>query len=82
MKDLLGGGVDVSKRSTSIIADICDGDRLEVNDKTEMGEEVELKIVPLVENQRVVHQSWLIAEKMTCLRGRMKLKLETEEMMR
>ena len=40
MKDLLGGGVDVSKRSTSIIAD---GDRLEVNNKTEMGEEVELE---------------------------------------
>ena len=27
MKDLLGSGVDVLKISTSIIADICDGDK-------------------------------------------------------
>ena len=51
MKDLLGSGVDVSKRTKSIIADICDGDRLGVNDKSETGEEVEMETVALVENQ-------------------------------
>lgn len=44
MKDLLGSGVDVLKISTSIIADICDGDRLEVKDETETGEIVELEV--------------------------------------
>lgn len=41
MKDLLGSGVDVLKISTSIVADICDGDKLEVNDETETEEVVE-----------------------------------------
>jgi hypothetical protein len=39
MRDLFGSGVDVLKISTSIIADICDGDRSEVNDETETGEQ-------------------------------------------
>lgn len=38
MKDLFGNGVDASKRSISIIADICDGDRSGVNNETRVGD--------------------------------------------
>ena len=34
LQDLFRIGVDTSKRSILIIADICDGDRLVVNDET------------------------------------------------